>query len=99
MLLLIELKLFFCLFKLLEFVFFTAVGSTSNARFKALEVTSTNVIWLFDNEYELLNSFGSGALVKSAVQDNSSAMKLKLKEMYEEFKSGKKMQTKNKFEL
>jgi len=85
------------LIKLLEFVFFTSVGATSNARFKALEVTSTNIIWLLDNEYELLNSFGSGAIAKT-IQDSSS-IRIKLKEMYEPFKSGKKMKTNKKFEL
>ena len=79
--------------KLLEFVFFTSVGATSNARFKALEVTSTNIIWLFDNEYELENSFGAGAVATpkhSAI--DSSSMRLKLKEIYEKFQSGKQLQ-------
>jgi len=42
---------------LLEFVFFTPTGSTGNARFKALEIASTNVVWLADKEDEIIQAF------------------------------------------
>jgi hypothetical protein len=54
---------------LLEFVFFTPTGSTGNARFKALEVVSTNIVWLADKEEEIIAAFEDGRkqpLVKSS---------------------------------
>ena len=45
-------------FKLLELVFFTPSGATGNARFRALEIVSTNLVWLFDKEEEIIKAFG-----------------------------------------
>ncbi len=41
----------------MEFVFFTPTGSTGNARFKALEIASTNIVWLADKEDEIIAAF------------------------------------------
>lgn len=41
----------------MEFVFFTPTGSTGNARFKALEIVSTNIVWLADKEDEIIAAF------------------------------------------
>jgi len=50
----------FMFFELLEFVFFTETGATANARFRALEIVSTNNIWLMDKEKEIMDAFGDG---------------------------------------
>jgi len=50
----------FLFFELLEFVFFTETGATANARFRALEIVSTNNIWLMDKEKEIMDAFGDG---------------------------------------
>lgn len=52
----------------MEFVFYTDTGATSNARFNALEIDSTNLIWLTDNEKELINSFGFGGSVNNRLE-------------------------------
>ncbi|CAF1012394.1 unnamed protein product, partial [Brachionus calyciflorus] len=50
----------FMFYELLELVFFTNAGATANARFRALEVVSTNKIWLMDKEQEIIDAFGDG---------------------------------------
>lgn len=50
----------FLFYEVLELVFFTESGATANARFRALEVVSTNTIWLFDKEREIIEAFGDG---------------------------------------
>ena len=50
----------FMFYELLEFVFFTQTGSSGNARFKALEIVSTNVGWLMDKEEEIRTAFADG---------------------------------------
>lgn len=50
----------FLFYELLEFVFFTSTGATANARFRALEIVSTNFIWLTDKEEEIMEAFGGG---------------------------------------
>lgn len=50
----------FLFYEVLELVFFTESGATANARFRALEVVSTNTIWLFDKEQEIIEAFGDG---------------------------------------
>lgn len=47
----------FMFYELLSFVFFTSTGATANARFKALEIVSTNLIWLQDKENEIRCAF------------------------------------------
>lgn len=47
----------FLFYELLSFVFFTSSGATSNARFKALEIVSTNLVWLEDKEDEVRCAF------------------------------------------
>lgn len=44
--------------ELLEFVFFTNSGATSKARFRALEIVSTNIVWLFDKQQQIIDAFG-----------------------------------------
>lgn len=50
----------FLFYELLELVFFTETGATANARFRALEIVSTNNIWLLDKEQEIIEAFGDG---------------------------------------
>ena len=83
----------FCLFQLLEFVFYTETGATANARFKAIEIASTNLFWLVEKENDLVNSFGTGGLIKKApvsskVQSTAESLRIKLNEMYSEFQTG-----------
>lgn len=86
----------------MEFIFFSETGATANYRFKALEISSTNLIWLLDNERELVNAFGAGGVVKSksSSKQNEQAitaesLKAKLREMYVEVKAGKRRHLRN----
>lgn len=47
----------FMFFELLEFVFFTETGATASARFRALELVSTNIVWLIDKQEEIKDAF------------------------------------------
>jgi hypothetical protein len=47
----------FLFYELLEWVFFVVDGATANARTKALEIASTNIVWLFDKEEEIAEAF------------------------------------------
>lgn len=47
----------FMFYELLEFVFFTETGATGSARFRALELVSTNIVWLFDKQEEIIDAF------------------------------------------
>jgi hypothetical protein len=47
----------FLFFELLNFVYFTPPGSSINARLKALEIASTNYLWLEDKENEIIAAF------------------------------------------
>jgi hypothetical protein len=47
----------FLFYELLEWVFNIVDGATANARFKALEIASTNIVWLFDKEQEIIDAF------------------------------------------
>jgi len=92
----------FMFYELLEFIFFSETGATANYRFKALEISSTNLIWLLDNERELVNAFGAGGVVKSksSSKQNEQAitaesLKAKLREMYVEVKAGKRRHLRN----
>jgi hypothetical protein len=46
--------------ELLAFVFNIGTGATANARFKAIEIVSTNVVWLADKEKEIMEAFAIG---------------------------------------
>ena len=47
----------FLFFELLNFVYYTPPGSSINARLKALEIASTNYLWLEDKENEIIAAF------------------------------------------
>ena len=49
----------FMLYELLDFEFETTSGAAENARLKALEITSTNILWLVEKEEEIAAAFGS----------------------------------------
>jgi len=47
----------FLFFELLSFVYYTPPGSSINARLKALEIASTNYLWMEDKENEIIAAF------------------------------------------
>lgn len=47
----------FLFYELLTWVFSTTTGAAGNARFKALELVSTNLVWLQDKENEIRCAF------------------------------------------
>lgn len=44
--------------ELLKFIVYTPAGAELDARFKALEIVSTNIVWLLDKEDEIIQAFG-----------------------------------------
>lgn len=65
----------FMLYELLDFEFDTTSGAAANARLKALEITSTNILWLVDKEEEIAAAFGSprsGTNEKKKIPQGSS---------------------------
>ena len=61
-------------FKLLTFIYDTQSVANENARIKALEIVSTNVLWLDEKEEEIIESFGGGKLLKKLGKDLASMM-------------------------
>jgi len=69
-------------------VFTATSGSavSANARFRSLEIASTNALWLFEKEASLVNSFGMGPLIKNERKLVSiDSFKSKLINMYNKF--------------
>jgi len=56
----------------LTFIYDTQSVANENARIKALEIVSTNVIWLEEKEEEIIESFGGGKLLKKLGKDVAS---------------------------
>jgi hypothetical protein len=59
----------FLFFELLKFIVNTPSGAELNSRFKALEIVSTNIVWLLDHEDELIDAFTSPRKTTKKKQD------------------------------
>ncbi len=49
----------FLFYELIEFIYESSdlTGATANARFRALEIVSTTVVWLYEKEEEIFDAF------------------------------------------
>lgn len=76
---------------MLEFVFYSENGASTFDKMKALEVAITNLVWLSDNEKDLIDSFGQietpNILEDDLIERNTQALKLRLKQAYQNLKS------------
>jgi hypothetical protein len=69
----------FLYYELVEFVYESAeaTGATANARFRALEIVSTTVVWLYEKESEIFDAFAFESKSKNVNYDmnkNSSLL-------------------------
>jgi hypothetical protein len=77
----------------------TPAGASAVVRLKALEVVSTNIHWLKDNEEELENSFRPKSLQKELTigkssEEGSNAFDLKVKSLLSESKAFQEVKNK-----
>jgi hypothetical protein len=79
----------FIFYELIIFVFNTANGASEHARFKALEIVSTNTIWLEDKELEIEDAFTDprynkiDGFVRTKVDENRKPFQIRVKEFME----------------
>ena len=95
----------FLFFELLRFVFTTETGAAANARFLAIEIVSTNVVWILDKEDDIIKGFSGSRGIsrknyasqtlsskKSTIIDKSERIvqfKAKARNMLQKFKHEK----------
>jgi hypothetical protein len=65
----------FVFFELIKFIYSTPAAAAGHSRFKALEIVSTNVIWLQDKEQEIEEAFSDPRLKTIAKHSNETKSK------------------------
>lgn len=73
----------------MEFIYGTDDGANGDARLRAVEIVSTNVVWIESNEIKIIDAFGKPPTVSAyttSIEDILSVNKLK-SQLFEAFKN------------